>query len=288
MATWAVSIDRKKVTINGKFNLMSERPFILALSGKVGSGKTTVANFLHSVNPERYPFEIFRFAGILKELVAAKTGTSVDDNYFRKDIVVDGKTLAQHQVDVGEGMRSPLLLGKDIFAKFIAMRIENSDAKFIVVDDLRLRVELDVLQEMGAFFVRINRPKVFRAPFMHNRDPTSITEVDLDDYDGFDLVVENDGEEEALCQRVLEFAMAKLMISSHVMDTVNFESIVHRLAETEITESGSFTWGDATFEPLHPSDDDPITVMDFASLYPSIVNDLEAFGSDDKEELIED
>ena len=67
----------------------------------------------------------------------------------------------------------------------------------IIVDDVRFVNELEVIKNNGGRFVRILRPG-FNGANNHS------SENSLDDYDAWDLVIDNDGSLEAFLRRVKE------------------------------------------------------------------------------------
>ena len=55
---------------------------IIALSGKLGSGKDTVAEIIQDLQPDTW--NIHRFAHRLKSVVSVLTNTAIKDNYSRE------------------------------------------------------------------------------------------------------------------------------------------------------------------------------------------------------------
>jgi len=189
---------------------MSSSLRVVGISGKIGSGKTEVAKHLI----EERAFIADSIAMDIKLAVAKMTGTSLDDNKKRKDMVSRGQyedgevcvmTLGEHQVLYGKKQRA--LHGDDIFVRRLWDRIvaaysECCDAAVdvrmqYVIDDVRLKCEAEFLSEKGATLIRLERSPKLRAPFMVGRDPTDITEVGLDDYP-FEHVLQNDGTKDEL------------------------------------------------------------------------------------------
>ena len=175
-------------------------PVVIGISGKIGSGKSTLANRL----VEARGFVVHSIADAIKRAVARKTGTSFEDNKERKDIVVDGQTLGEWQVRYGARKRAkygPAYWVQKLWDEEVA----PPDAhKFVVIDDVRTKVEASLLQEHGAFVLRLERDAAARRPHWCGRDPDSFIETDLDGWPHFDAVVGNDGTKRRLFEAVEE------------------------------------------------------------------------------------
>ncbi len=70
------------------------------------------------------------------------------------------------------------------------------DSDFWIVSDVRYKNEADELLSRGALLIRINREL--------DSSDTHQSEVDLDSYDKFSYVIENDGSLEDLYNKVKE------------------------------------------------------------------------------------
>lgn len=167
-------------------------PFVIGLCGKMGSGKTVVAKYLAA----KHGFIVEKIAADIKFSVARMTGTSMEDNMRKKNLVARGEyedgevrvmSLGEHQVLYGKKQRR--LYGDDVFVKRLWKRIHHSCCGFIV-DDVRLPCEADFLTSKGSMLIRIERSMDDRQPFMHGRNPKDITEVGLDNYP-FEHVIRN-------------------------------------------------------------------------------------------------
>lgn len=106
---------------------------------------------------------------------------------------------------LGEGLKS--VYGRDVWAR-IVMREEVPDDRPCIITDLRHKTEYAMVKAAGFVTVRINRPG---RPI--DRDPTHISEVDLDD-EHFDYVIDNDGTLEDF-HRAVDDVMEKIM-ATHI------------------------------------------------------------------------
>lgn len=177
---------------------------VIGISGKIGSGKTSVAEYLSA----KHGFVVDRIATSIKIAVAEMTRTTLDDNMKRKDIVARGEysdgevcvmSLGQHQVLYGKKEREKH--GDDIFVRRLWARLLEK-MENVIIDDVRLQCEADFLVSKGIVLLRIERSEAARAPYLCGRDQTDITEVDLDEFE-FKHVLYNDGSERDLFANVV-------------------------------------------------------------------------------------
>lgn len=143
---------------------MVRRPKIIALySPANGSGKSTAAAYLHDVlSADRISFA-HDLAGIVRTLVAKKTGGT----WTNKDAPIPGfasrATPRALMIAIGQAARQ---VDPDIWVDITRERIKYSlqRGRSVVVDDLRMPNEYEMLEHMGAVMVRITRPSRPVAP----------------------------------------------------------------------------------------------------------------------------
>lgn len=150
---------------------------IIGLSGKRGVGKTLAADYL----VENHNFKKVSFANKLKE---------ISDSFFpglsksekEKPFREHSFTPREFMIHLGQFMRfhDPEYWVKS--SNISAMRGN------VVIDDVRFRNEADYLKELGAKLVRINR---FEKLNVYGKDLDDPSETDLDNYKGFDFIVED-------------------------------------------------------------------------------------------------
>lgn len=172
------------------------KPRIIALSGDMGHGKSTVANYLLST----YGVKRTRFAAPIKEMTAVLLASAGDDLMEARKIV-DHATLKNLPIRELFGMSPRGLMrelgdmGRRISPLFWANLVvtgihadERSEPHSIyVIDDWRYRHgEGDrlIASDVQTTFVRVNRPGVPRAVQDHS------SEGGLDDWP-FDFVITN-------------------------------------------------------------------------------------------------
>jgi len=198
---------------------------IVGVSGKIGSGKNEVADmisYLHFINPDG-TYEEFKkqqwlrnkylehraydqadlklpgihsFACNLKKCAAACTGIDYHDLEKRsqKSTIIPWLDISFRKLlqSLGEAVRCQI---KENFW-VLSMLADYQDFDFWIVSDVRYKNEADELLSRGALLIRINR----------TTDSSDVhqSEVDLDSYDKFSYVIENDGSLEDLYNKVKE------------------------------------------------------------------------------------
>lgn len=171
---------------------------IILISGKKGSGKNIFTELL--VNRLAGKVEVYAMASLLKKVVSTITGCDVkklEDGEFKN-------RLSPYTVDVYGQMKNLtyreclLHFGKmlrydnnTIFCDDVKTKMRRSDSDYFIVPDLKERIELDEIYELGRNYeiptitIRITRNV--------KSDSTSNdkTEIDLDNYVGWDFTVDN-------------------------------------------------------------------------------------------------
>jgi len=170
-----------------------EKPMLIGLSGKAGSGKTDgAAQYL----VEHYGYRAFAFADPLKELLAMALDFSAEQLHGTLKEVPDPR--------IGKSPRWCMqYIGTEVFKKRIYARIwiehlETDLAAFravhperpAVVTDVRFADEAQALKKLDALLIRLERAGA-GAP---GGIPKHISETELDDWQAWDYVVDNNGD----------------------------------------------------------------------------------------------
>lgn len=153
---------------------------IIGISGKIQSGKDTIANYL--VN--KYGFIRIGFADKLKEIAK---------DLFEWNGLKDknGRTLLQN---LGYAMR---LINENIWVNYVLNNLDLN--KQYIISDVRYENEAEILKENGAKLWRIER-KLDR----NNEADKHLSEIDLDNYGKFDIIIDNNGTIEELYKKIDE------------------------------------------------------------------------------------
>lgn len=181
---------------------------IIGISGKIGSGKDTMAGFLKAkFEREGYKVEIKKFADKLKQITAIIAGVELEECYTElgknRYIPAFNMTLGQMQQRIGtEVMRDSFdqqVWCKSAFADYSA----NKNLIWIFTD-VRFPNEYTCISDRMGFLIRINGdPAGVRKN--SNRDMSHPSETSLDSH-YFPFIIENTSDAEWLKDEVEEFA----------------------------------------------------------------------------------
>jgi cytidylate kinase len=159
----------------------------VAISGKMGSGKTTLANVLEGY----YGFQRFAFADKLKQVAMDLWGLSHEEVYGNKK----NRRLLQ---DLGIKMRE---IDENVWADYLLRELNIRDAyaspvqvtSNVVVDDLRFKNEYHKLRENGFIVVRVEADEGVRQKRIGEafKNTGHLSECDLDDIVDWDVIINN-------------------------------------------------------------------------------------------------
>jgi hypothetical protein len=167
---------------------------LIAVSGKIGSGKDTFANrFIKYVKKEYgITFKNKKFGYNLKKIVSVLTGVPLKDALSRdgkmKYLPEWGMTIGEMQQRLGtEAIRNNVHPDAWVLSLFGTYKEETD---FWIVTDVRFKNEAKIIKDKGGILIRLNGdPKKIRE--VDIRSGSHQSEVDLDDYQGFDYVYDN-------------------------------------------------------------------------------------------------
>ena len=98
----------------------------IAISGPMGSGKTTIANLIKETNDE---YEIYSFGRKIKDI--AYELFNMNKNFKDRSLLIN----------IADKMRE---IDSDVWAKYIIK--QTNDKNYCIIDDLRFQNELDLLE----------------------------------------------------------------------------------------------------------------------------------------------
>ncbi len=180
--------------------------YLIAISGKAHSGKSTARKILMELIEQRYPDYLaikLSFADKLKDIAKELFGWDGDKEmyYYMDNIntpVPDrGRQLL---INIGQLMRS---IRANVWADYVMGTIKDyqeysTTSNIFIVDDLRFRNELGVLEKFDGDFIKL---KIERDSSL---DINDVSEKDLGNEKDWDVIITNDGNEEDLTERLKE------------------------------------------------------------------------------------
>ena len=107
----------------------------IAISGPMGSGKTTIAKIIENTNSK---YNIYSFGQKIKDLAY---------ELFNMDPKLKNRSLL---INIADKMRE---IDPDVWAKYIIN--QTKDEQFCIIDDLRFQNELDLLNDEWIFIILI-------------------------------------------------------------------------------------------------------------------------------------
>lgn len=143
---------------------------IIALYGPQGAGKSEAATAIHSL--DRFWVRM-SFADPLYEMVSVLVNENA--RYLDKSAPIEwlgGKTLRQLLQTLGTEWGRDMV-SNEVWLNHLRRRIESAHKQgmHVVVDDMRFQNEYEMLRDMGAEIVRIDRPgHEFRGEHASERD----------------------------------------------------------------------------------------------------------------------
>ncbi|MBE7705980.1 MAG: hypothetical protein E7Z91_01880 [Cyanobacteria bacterium SIG30] len=154
---------------------------IIVISGKQYSGKDTVAKILLD------KFKNFKRIGIgdaIKYEYGAQKNLTFEEieknkHLYRSDLIALGNEGRTKDPD---------------FWLYKLLEMESD----IIVPDIRVEHELEVFKKQNAFLLRVEASYEARSKRGNITNANDITEVALDNYDGWDYVIENNSDYETL------------------------------------------------------------------------------------------
>ena len=176
---------------------------IIGISGRLGSGKTTVSDYIKGIDAS---YKEVAFAFKLKQIVALLTAQPIETCLTQegKNIYIDkfNMTIGEMLQKIGtDSLRNNF--NENVWVNSLLLEIENNPGNYII-SDCRFKNEADAIKKMGGKIIRINRPI---NPIAENskRDLNHPSETSMDDYEKFDFVIENTGTMEDIREQVKVF-----------------------------------------------------------------------------------
>lgn len=161
---------------------------IIGIAGKAHSGKDTMANYLVGYQG----FKQYAFADVLKSIIV--------DNFdvHTEELWCSTKTQEVRKLLQGTGTILRTYCGDNFFVDEVVKQIDDSNDHFVCISDVRYLNEAEAIKARNGFIIKIERPTAEPIEFNPNHD----SETELDGYDGFDAVIENNRSIPVFCQKI--------------------------------------------------------------------------------------
>jgi hypothetical protein len=174
---------------------MKELPFVIGISGKIGSGKDTVAKIIKDCLEEKnIVVKIDAFANKLKENISLLSGVPINEIVTREG---KARFVIQHNMTVGEMLQKVSEGIKKVLPNVWISALDcNWDRmSTLVISDMRFKSEYEYVNSMAKYYnictIRVNGdPLKIREKNVDKRNLQHISEVDLDN-EKFMYVIDN-------------------------------------------------------------------------------------------------
>ena len=167
------------------------KPLLIGLSGKAGSGKSTVGDYLTGA----HGYVQFAFAGALKEVVCLAFGFSEEQFYGSRKEAVDPRWGVSPRWCL-QWLGTEVFRSRwpDIWIRHLRQEILEflslNGQRPVVVTDVRFKDEAAALKKMRGVLVRLERHEDHR---LEAGATEHLSETDLDGWEGWNHVIDNNG-----------------------------------------------------------------------------------------------
>jgi dephospho-CoA kinase len=182
---------------------------LLSISGKIGSGKDTVAEIIKTISPY-YNWEVKKFAYKLKVVANILTDIPIsnfEDQEFKKTLMSEewGMTHREFLQRLGtEAMRNGLHQNTWVNALFADYKIDSSNNyPNWIITDTRFINEINAVSERNGIKIKIERDLFLRKGYViPNESDLHSSETSLDMYTNWDYIIYNNGDFDDLKKQV--------------------------------------------------------------------------------------
>jgi hypothetical protein len=190
--------------------MIDKKTNLLSVSGKKRSGKNTVATLVNKIlsKSKNGVYEEKAFAYLVKKFASELTGEPLDswetDADKSKELGPEWDTFNDHGLKIPMTKRHFLkLLGSDACNQHLHKNVwvnglfkDWDENKMWIVTDVRFPQEVEAIKKRGGIVIRVSRPESDKSGDTH------ISEVALDNFNGFDFNIVNNGTLDELEEKV--------------------------------------------------------------------------------------
>ena len=168
-----------------------KRVQLIGISGKLGSGKTTLCHYIREKAPQ---FEKKSFAENLRRIVSTLVNVDVEAT---RSITDKNVRLEKWGFSIGELLQ---LVGTEVVRSIhpdawilSLFEYHDEETSYWILDDVRFRNEADAIRSYGGVLIRLNGdPGECVHILSQSRNTSHASEVALDDYEHFDVIINTD------------------------------------------------------------------------------------------------
>lgn len=167
---------------------------IFLLSGKAKSGKDEVSKIITDYYKDKKCIKL-SYAYYLKDYIKRITGWDGSENTKPRELLQQiGIELIKNQID------SKLFINR----LFEDIEVFSYFYDIIIVKDARLKEEIELPKERynNITTIRINRKNIDNN--LTKEEQNHLTEIDLDNYNNFDYIINNDGDISKLKEEIIK------------------------------------------------------------------------------------
>lgn len=169
---------------------MNKKILLVGISGKIGSGKDTVANVLYDRCGSAVV--IRRFAAPLKAVITALTGLPANTQEDKLTFVPEFDTTVGNLLQVIGTELFREHFDEDVWVKALLANAKAVGAGVLVIPDVRFENEFEAIRTHGGILIRVEGDPA-KVRENSKRDLNHISETALDDVYNWDYKFHNTG-----------------------------------------------------------------------------------------------
>jgi len=186
-------------------------PTVIGFAGKFHCGKDSAAQMIiEYLSSKGISHQHLKFADRLKKVISDITDVPLAELY-----TTEGKSKLVPELNQTTGKLHQTIgqLLKQIHPAIWVFPVSKQFNKHTVtvISDVRFMEEVAAVKEAGGIVIKIDRHRSEDVIRETGRDEKHISEIDLDNYDGFDTIIENNGTLDDLRRNLFKFLKFNLI-----------------------------------------------------------------------------